>query len=245
MNKFFPFLIVTLFILSSVTCRLSIVSAQEMESQNFKIQGGNFNMTSGNKASTNFRLSDIVGQTAATIFASKGYIIQSGFLNSAGAGIFYFSVTPQTVDFGNLTPDSPQVRLVTIKIANGDVPGYIVKAAENQPMTTTAEATIPDTICDEAKNTCTPKKASLWQKTTAYGFGYRMDGKTVPKDFSKDGYLRSFAATRRNEEPEAVMQTQARKVTDLATMTLKVNVSRSQPVGQYRNVISFTAIAGI
>src|SRR3989338_9087215 len=56
----------------------TIAFAQEMSSPNFRIQGGNLNMTSGNKASQNFNLSDVVGQTASSLFSSKGYLIQSG-----------------------------------------------------------------------------------------------------------------------------------------------------------------------
>lgn len=219
--------------------------AQEMNSQNYRIQGGNFNMTSGEKSSTNFKLSDVVGQTAAGIFASKGYIIQAGFLNGAAGEVFTFTVLPSVVNFGNLLPNVPVEKPVEITIANGDVPGYSVRAAENQPLSTSVGSEIIDTACDEADKPCTAAAASLWIKNTAYGFGYRMIGMTVPTDFSKDGYFRPFTATKRNEQPILIMQSQARKVTDKATMTLRVAISPQQPVGLYRNVISFTAIAGI
>jgi hypothetical protein len=229
---------------SLVIGHLHAALAQEMSSQNFEIQGGNFNMTSGNKTSTNFRLSDVVGQNASITFASKGYVIQSGFLNTAAASIFSFSVYPQTIDFGILTADTPVIKQATIKIANGEVPGYVIKVLQNQPLSTTLNASIPDTICD-AGTSCTPKKANQWNKLTTYGFGYRMDGKTASKDFTKDNFFRAFAASTRNEDPVIIMETKARKVVDTATMTLKVNVNRSQPVGIYRNVLTFIALAGI
>ena len=47
------------------TLHFDTANAQEMSSQNFKVQGGNFSITSGSKASENFRLTDLVGQTAA------------------------------------------------------------------------------------------------------------------------------------------------------------------------------------
>lgn len=219
--------------------------AQEMNSQNFKIQGGNFNMTSGEKSSTNFKLSDVVGQTAAGVFASKGYIIQAGFLNAAAGEVFSFTVVPAVVDFGNLLPNVAMEKTVEIAIANGNVPGYIVKAAENQPLSTSVGSEIPDTVCDLPDKPCTTAAASSWVKNTTYGFGYRLSGMTVPIDFGKEGYFRPFPATRRNEQPALIMQSQAAKVTDKATMTLRLAIGREQPVGLYRNVISFTAIAGI
>ena len=64
-------------------------------------------------------------------------------------------------------------------------------------------------------------------------------------DFEKEGFYRPFPATRRNEQAAVIMQSQARKVKDEANMTLRLNISREQPVGVYKNVISFTAIAGM
>ena len=222
------------------------VLAQEMNSENFKIQGGNFNMTSGNKTSQNFKLSDVVGQTAAGLFTSKGYIINAGFLNAAAGAFFTFTVSPPVVDFGTLLPNTPVEKQILITIANGDVPGYQVKVSENQPLATLVGAEIPDTACDSGTgNPCTKAQASLWTGSGTYGFGYHLTGKTVPTDFEKEGYYRPFPATRRNEPHILIMESKARKVADTATMTVRVNVSPNQPVGQYRNVLSFTALAGI
>ncbi len=239
-----PICFITLFFLISFL-NLNNIFAQEMSSQNFKIQGGNFNMTSGEKASTNFKLTDVVGQTAAGLFASKGYLIQAGFLNAAAGEVFSFTVIPPVVDFGSLLPNVPIEKQLTIKIENGNVPGYIVKVAENQPLSTSVGSEILDTACDTAKNPCTTSQASEWIKNTTYGFGYRMTGMTVSTDFAKDGFYRPFPATRRNEQAAVIMQSKARKVKDEANMTLRLNISPEQPVGVYKNVLSFTAIAGI
>lgn len=237
-------------VLSFVLVTLSLVgheaAAQEMRSQNFIINGGNFNMTSGNKSSTNFKLSDVVGQTIAGQFGSKGYYIRAGFLNSAAGAIFSFSVTPNVVDFGNLIPNNPLQKTLQISIANGNATGYSVRAAENQPLTTTAGAEIVDTVCDGGKGgACTATAAAPWMNNTSYGFGYRVNGPTSPSDFAKDGFFRPFPSTRRNEQPILVMQSKAKNVKDTAVMTLRLAVGLNQPVGQYRNVISFTALAGI
>lgn len=202
-------------------------------------------MTSGNKSSTSFKLSDVVGQTAAGVFTSKGYIIQSGFLNSAAGEVFSFSVSPTVIDFGLLTPRNPVEKTILIAIANGNTPGYVVKASENQPLSTTLGSEIVDTACDKSETPCHQNTATLWTSRTTYGFGYRMTGKTVSQDFLKDDFFRPFPASKRNEPAIIIMQSQAKQVTDQATMKLKVNVNQNQPVGRYRNVITFQALLGI
>jgi len=227
-------------------CARREAGAQEMRSQNFVIEGGNFNMTSGNKTSQNFKLSDVVGQVAAGIFASKGYIIQSGFMNSYAGQAIAFSVFPSVIDFGDLKVGNPVEKTLTITIANGNATGYTVRVVENQPLSTLAEAEIPDTICDGGKTgICTYNQGAVWTNNKTYGFGYRIQGRTIPQDFQKEGVYRPFPASRRNEQPILIMQSQAKKVVDQGTMNLKVNVKPDQAVGQYRNVLSFSALVGI
>lgn len=222
------------------------VFAQEMKSENYMIQGGNFNMTSGNKSSANFKLSDVVGQTSAQIFTSKGYIVQSGFLNGAAGELFIFTVSPPVVDFGTIYPNNFVQRKVKLSISNGNTNGYNVTAAENQPLSTSVGAEIPDTACDAASGyICTIVKANRWTDLISYGLGYSISGKTVPQDFSKANFFRPFPSLNRNEKPVQIMQSTAKKAVDQAAMTVKLNVSRQQPVGLYRNIISYTAIAGI
>lgn len=247
MRKNIKFITVITIIIVITALRARLARAQEMNSQNFKIQGGNFNMTSGNKASQNYKLSDVVGQISAGIFGSKGYIIQSGFLNSAAGEVFSFSVNPNIVDFGTIMPQIPLEKKIRITIANGNTPGYSVRVSQNQKLATLAGAEIPNTICDtETKNPpCTVAQASKWIKNTTYGFGYRMEGKTVPQEFLKDNLYRPFPSTKLGEQASIIMKTQAKKVVDQGNMTLRLNVDKSQPVGQYRNVLSFTAMAGI
>lgn len=202
-------------------------------------------MTSGQKASARFKLSDAVGQTAAQFFTSKGYFLQAGFLNAGIGEVFSFSIHPVAVDFGNLYPAIPVEKTVRLTISNGNVPGYIVKVIESQPLLTSVEAEIMDTACDPESRACTANSAAKWAKNTTYGFGYRITGKMTPNDFVKEEFFRPFPAKKRNEQPIVIMQNQAKKVVDQGTMTFKVNISPQQPVGQYRNVISFTAMAGI
>src|SRR3989344_246084 len=115
-SEFIIFSFIISFIIYSAVCGIPQVNAQEMNSQNFKIQGGNLNLTAGSKASTNYRLTDVVGQTVANTFTSKGYVVNAGFLNSAAAPPFLFTVSPAVVDFGILSPAVPVERSITLFI---------------------------------------------------------------------------------------------------------------------------------
>lgn len=221
------------------------IFAQEMSSQNFRIQSGNLNMTSGSKSSANYQLSDVVGQNAATVFTSKGYIIQSGFLNSAAGSVFSLSIQPQYIDFGNILPNSPVEKTVQITIANGDVPGYSITVAQNQPLQTSAGAQISNTVCDNNAKPCTTTKAAIWETPGIYGFGYNISGNSIARDFLDEKYFRPFADLSKKENPATIMLSQQRKVVDQTTMRLKLHISPDQPVGQYKNSLNFTAIAGI
>lgn len=219
--------------------------AQDMSSQNFMIQQGNFNMTSGNKESANFKLSDVVGQTAAGIFNSKGYIINAGFLNGAAGDTFSFSVDPAIIDFGSLTANTFVDKIVHISVANGNTAGFSIRVVQNNPLATSLSAYIPDTICDNSTSPCTQSQASVWSSNSTYGFGYRVLGNNTPSDFAKDNSFRPFPAISRNEQPTLIMFSQSPKAVEQANMTLRINISNKQPVGQYKNKLHFTALVGI
>lgn len=220
------------------------VGAQDMSSESFQIQGGNFNMTSGNKGSETFKLADVVGQVAAQVFTSKGYIINAGFLNAAGGEFFGLSVSPPTIDFGSLLPNIPVEKSLIIGVTTGNFPGYTVSVAENHPLKTLLEAEIPDSSCN-SDSPCSPNQAGIWSGSGKPGFGYHMDGKTVTKDFAQSSSFRPFAAVSQNIHHALIMQSNAKKVSDNATMTIKVLVDQNQAVGQYKNMLQFTALIGL
>lgn len=224
----------------------SWVSAQEMSSPNFKIQGGNFNITSGEKSSGKYKLTDTVGQTIANQFASKGYVIQSGFQNSFLGSTFNLTISPTSIDFGQLFPGSFNEKNMNVRVANGQTPGYIIKFAQNHLLTFVSGSTIANTACNlDTKKICSKEKASQWSDVKVYGFGYRVIGKTAANDFDKEQYFRPFPSTDNNEEPVTIMESKQKNANDSAGIILRVNPSSSQPVGLYTNTLTFEAIPRI
>src|SRR5258708_19270498 len=110
-------LLVFLFILhTSYFILPTIVDADDMSSTSYKIQFGNFNITSGTKTSTSYKLTDTAGQTAAGQFGLTNNLVKSGFQYIYPFQKFTFKVPPQSINFCSLSlaafstsPQPPQL----------------------------------------------------------------------------------------------------------------------------------------
>ena len=214
----------------------TLCKAQEMSSQNYTLQQGSLNTTSGVQTSSGFRLTDLVGQTSAEIFTSKGYIINSGFLNKAASSSLTFSVSPSSINFGTLAPNHPLTNNLLLTVNVGNVPGFSLYTAQSKSLSTEAGSEIPDTICDAIENKiCTINKGNVWTKDSSYGFGYSL----------KNSLFFSFPNLSKKEEPALIMESHEKQNTQTAGMILKINISPNQPVGVYQNVLTFNALPGI
>ena len=76
------------------------IFAQHFESTNYNIDWGNFNMTSGKKTSTNYSLTDTVGQNAPGEYSKTGVKLKSGFQYIYPFDIFSFAIDDLEIDFG-------------------------------------------------------------------------------------------------------------------------------------------------
>jgi len=213
-----------------------------MESPLFKIQYGEIGIAGGNKSSTNYNLSDTVGQTAAGQFSSNGYIVKAGFQYIHSIIPFRFSISNTNINFGNLLPNSPQTASTTLTVSFGAAGQYQVTAIEEGKLRTLDDVNqIPDTQCDGGSNTCNESLAKPWTSNSAYGFGYNIDGNDIPNDFINNTYFRPFPNRTENENPAIVMSSTNVGKNRQATMTLKVNISPIQPAGRYQTIINFVA----
>lgn len=218
------------------------VKALNMESSRYQIKSSNVNITSGNKASANYKLSDTVGQTAAGEFHSQGFIVKAGFQYIHSIIPFRFSISNTRIDFGTLVAQTPVTQSITLTVYFGGAGNYQVTVIEEGPMRTfSGENIIDDTSCNGGSDTCTEYLAKRWTLNTAYGFGYNMSGQDIPSDFIDSSYYRPFPNRLQNEPPAVVMTSNNVGKNRQATMTLKVNISPLQAAGSYQTVINFVA----
>ncbi len=217
-------------------------SAENMNSDSYQIQFGNFNITSGKKSSGSYTVTDTVGQTAPGQFGQNGFVVKSGFQYIYTIGTFAFSISNTLIDLGELTPGSFSTGSTVLTVSAKGAGGYTVTAYENAPLTrSTGGATIPDTTCDSGCNQAT---ATLWTNPTNVGFGYNMSGNDIPAAFINASYFKQFADYSSNEPPQVVMSSPSVGKNRQATVTFKATIGGNQTAGTYENKIVFIATPG-
>jgi hypothetical protein len=211
----------------------------EITSPNYIIEMPNLNSGAGLPTSTNYNVSSTIGQTAAGLFSSAGYRVKSGFQYIYSIIPFSFTISSLSINFGNLTAQTPATASETLTVSSGGAGGYQVMASENNPLKNSSSGTIPNTNCDVS---CTNAAAAVWSSTSKYGFGFNMSGSDIPADFIDLTYYRPFADRSVSQSPQVVMSSVNVGSSRQSTVNYKVNISGTQAAGVYNNTIMYTAI---
>jgi len=227
------------------------INAQSFSSSSYKINWGNFNMTSGKKTSANYQLTDTVGQNAPGQYDQTGYTIKAGFQYIYDT-IFYFSfqINDLSIDLGTLSAGSTSTDTNTITITSPSGHGYQIMAHQNHPLAiNNSGTTIPDTICDNG--TCTESQSDTWTNSSIYGFGFNTIGINnsgvathvgTSAYFADETYYRQFADHSLDEANQIIMSEDSAVQNHQARVTYKTNISSIQAAGNYQNAITFTAV---
>lgn len=220
--------------------------AEKLESNSFVIQFGNFNVTSGEKDSASFNVTDTVGQTAAGPFGEYGsssYFVGAGFQYIYQIGQFYFSISDVDIDLGELITGSHNTDSNVLTIYTKGAGGYTVYAYEAHPLEhSTGDYNIPDTTCDDSL--CDETTATIWSDQNIPGFGFNISGDHVSSDFINNTYFRQFADQSSAENAQVVMSSANIAQGDQATVTYKAGVNSSQAAGNYQTNIVYIAVPG-
>lgn len=225
--------------------------AQSFSSDSYQIQWGNFNMTGGKKTSTNYILTDSVGQNAPGQYDSTGFTVKAGFQYAYDQSYkFSFSIDNLDIDFGTLIPNigSTQSNIITITTPTGH--GYEIFSSQNSPLTTLdTNTTIPDTTCDD--HSCDETVSAIWSQDSIYGFGFNAmgindsgvaTGVGTSNYFTDSTYFRQFADQSNGETPQILMSENTPTDDHSAKITYKVNIPTNQSSGSYQNNINFVAV---
>lgn len=224
-------------------CVPSLAQADNMTSTSYRIQFGNFNITSGRKTSNSYNITDTVGQTAAGQFGLANNVVKSGFQYIYPLQRFTFKVSPQLIAFGSLTLGSFSTATQTLEVTAVGAGGYSVTVSEDHPMQFDSNSliTIPDTLCD---TTCSETTAAAWSTTNKFGFGYTATGDDVVSGFSSGTAFKQFANLATSETPQNIMHSTGVGTKRHGVVTFKINVSASQQAGNYSTAINYIAIPG-
>lgn len=235
----------------SVICSgfTAMVSAEEMKSDSYKIQFGNFNMASGKRDGDTYILSDTMGGLAVGPYGQYGssnYFIGSGFQYVYQIDYFFFSISKLSIELGELFADSFKTDSHTINITTNGASGYNVYVFENHPLRQiTADLVDPndinDTNCDAG---CDESTAGLWIDASNAGFGFNVSGDDVASDFINSNYFRQFANNEDGESMQSIMGSNNVALDRSATVNYKAAMPGNQAAGNYQTSIVFVAVPG-
>lgn len=220
--------------------------AENMNSDSYSIQFGNFNITAGEKSGPNYKVTDTVGQTGAGPYGTFGvsnYFIGGGFQYIYQIPEFEFSLSALSVDFGQLLIGNHATQNHTMTITTRGANGYTVYVISEHPLRhQTGSHAIPYTSCDAG--TCTISAAGNWTNTNVPGFGYNMSGPTVPTDFTSSSFFRPFPDREAAQSPQVVMSSPDIANNETATITYQAGIDANQAAGSYQTAIQFIAVPG-
>lgn len=224
----------------------SPVRAENMRSDSYYIQFGNFNITSGEKDSASYHLTDTVGGLAIGPYGQYGssnYFIGSGFQYIYQIDYFTFEISKLLIDFGGLFSGSFNTDSHTISITTPGASGYKVYAFENQALKLVdGTDEIRDTLCDASD--CDETTAASWTNASNHGFGFNMNGDDIPSDFVNSNYFRQFANNALGESMQTVMESSNIAIDKTATVNYKASPKGDQAAGTYETSIVFVAVPG-
>lgn len=222
------------------------IQADLLESDSYQIQFGNLNITSGEKSSASYNVTDTVGQTGAGPFGEYGsstWFVGSGFQYIYQIDAFSFEISTTEVDLGTLTSSSLSTGNHTLTISTRGAGGYSVYAYEAHPLRhEDGVTTIPDTICDNGL--CDETNAEIWTNSSTSGFGFNIDGDDVPSDFVSTSYFRQFADDSAAENAQVVMNSSHTADQRQATVTYQVGMPGNQQAGTYQTHVVYIAVPG-
>lgn len=223
-------------------------SAFTMSNAFYIIILGNLNSIAGQATGAGNTLTFTSGELGAGLYSGTNYTLCAGFYGgifcnapSLVSGIFTFTVSPTSLDFGTIDPTSPVSRTNILDVLS-NASGYSVTTIEDHSLKTAAGTIIPDTTCDSG--VCTTTTGATWTNNLTYGFGYRCDNIAQTDCVSgfSTNYYKPFPNLQLAQTPQTIMQNIAASLAEKQSqVTYKVNVAGTQLPGVYTNTITYVA----
>ncbi len=224
--------------------------AQHFTSTNYTIDWGNFNMTSGQKTSTSYSLTDTVGQNAPGLSTNSTLKVKAGFQYIYDTfNQLSFAINLLTINLGSLVAGVGSTGSNTLTLTTPSGRGYQIIASQNHPLQNLTGQTIADTLCDSGL--CSESSSGLWTNPGTYGFGLNTVGLNdsgvatgvgTSDYFLTANHYRQFADQSLGELPQIIMSESSPVKNRSATVTYKANISAIQPAGNFQNAITFTLV---
>ena len=237
-------LVIFFFLLFALTPK---IQAENMSSDSYYLQFGNFNMSAGEEGSASYNLTHTAGASAMGPYGqygSSGYFIGSGFQYIYQIDTFEFSISKLSIDLGTLSAGSFGTDSHTLTITTDGASGYKVYAFEQHPLQhdNNPSLEIADTVCDSSD--CDETVAGIWTNTSTVGFGFNMTGDDVASDFTNSNFFRQFADASNSESMQEIMGSSDVALGDTSTVNYQATINGTQEAGNYLTSIVFVAVPG-
>lgn len=242
MNKYI-FLTFFLILYSLFFILYTDVHAVDMQSPRYQIFFGTIGSGGAAASSTNYRLRETIGQTAALDFERRGFVVFAGLQNYVEDTPLTLTISNGSVDLSISSPNKFAAGSVDISVLSNHRPYQLTTAADGS-LKTLGGVAIPTTSCDE-QAPCTALTASAWNNTSSIGFGYSLKGEDIPTDFKQGNFFRPFPDAQQNMQSAIIMGNRNPLGLRKSTLILKLNVSPVQNVGSYQTNIELIALPGL
>jgi hypothetical protein len=217
------------------------ILAETMNSASYTVQFGNFNVTSGEKSSASYNVTDTVGQIAPGQYDGTGYVVKAGFQYIYPFRRMSLKISKTTISLGELTYGSFNTDSHTVTVDTNGAGGYAVRTFETHPLRLQAGTTvIRDTLCDSGP--CSETTAQSWTNANNHGFGFNANGNDVSADFTTTSYFRQFADISNAETMQTIMSGSGVSLNRVATITYKASPAGNQEAGNYETTVSYQLI---
>jgi hypothetical protein len=203
--------------------------AASFNSTNFSINGNIGDSMAGGQTSTNYQLTSAGGESIAGQSASSSYKLGQGYAAQLEKSL-ELTVSSGTFALGSLTPGTPVTSDVTVSVLT-DAPGYGVAVQQDGPLTSGS-----NTITGISGSVGSP---AAWSNGTTKGLGFTLlSASATPLD-AKWGTGSAFAAY-----PSSATTIYSRTgfsggATDNLVVRTKLDVTASQPTGNYANQVTW------
>lgn len=223
-------------------------SFDNMRSTDFEILKPNLNFGSAYVTGSGQKLGFTGGQLSPGEYSKNGYYVWGGFWYIKKRIPFTFTVSNNTIEFGTLNTNDPQLGSTTITVSAGGAGGYQVTAEENhQLMVYSTGAIIKNVTGDD--NDITETNAGNWALISTDGFGYSLSGDDVPAPFPTRNPLvtpvltkfKQFADIAQSKLPQIIMSSTTAGENRTLDVFYKINIGPFQEAGRYHNVITYIA----
>lgn len=207
-----------------------------MESSRYQMQVTTVNFEDqGVDLTTSYFSSD----SEAQAFGLKGYLVKTGYQYADSLeNHLIISLKGANIDFSNIYPNTPKAGSIEISSNFPGVNKFQIGMISEDRLKTMDTNYLESTKCGVDKNKCSVYQARAWKSNSIYGLGYNLQSNLL-NDFIDQNYFRPLPSiTNKDEliyfEPDLNLKDQKK-----LNINFKINISSTQPKGNYKSIINF------